>query len=129
MEKRCTKCREIKDFEDFQNDKKARDGKKSRCKECIRKGRPSRKKKYKGLVKVPGNKILCKRNGKLILKKRCVPGCNDACITCEHKQIDNVSASSDTFSPEHEATMRHEGAYRSSSAIAIEDGYIDREGI
>lgn len=42
-EKRCTgKCREIKPLSGFNNDKSAKDGKKSKCRECTRKERPSR---------------------------------------------------------------------------------------
>lgn len=34
--KACTKCREVKDLEDYYTDRRCKDGKQSRCKECAK---------------------------------------------------------------------------------------------
>ena len=54
-------------------------------------------------------KILCNRNGKYMRKSECLVGCNDACIPCENKQLDNTHAGDDTLTYEQETLMRHEG--------------------
>jgi hypothetical protein len=42
-EKRCTgKCKQVKPLDDFSNKKANRDGKNSKCRDCVRKSRPSR---------------------------------------------------------------------------------------
>lgn len=70
-------------------------------------------------------KIICNRDGKKISINNCIPGCNDACIICENKQIQNVKAGGDTLTPEEHREQTLSGTYRSSAAIAVEDGYKD----
>jgi len=36
MEKKCTKCGEVKSLDEFSNDKSKKDGKQSRCKDCVK---------------------------------------------------------------------------------------------
>ena len=65
------------------------------------------KRKERLKPKIPANKILCNRNGSIMLKSKCIPGCNDACIPCENKQLNNIQAGSDTITEEQEKLMRH----------------------
>ena len=134
--KACNKCGIPKELDDFSPDKGKSDGRKGKCKKCTNAMARKRLKDIEeGKIKVVPrvkkiirNKILCLRSGEYIRKVQCVPGCNDACSNCDNKQLTNIAASADTFTPDQEANMRHQGAFRSSAAVAVEDGYIDREG-
>lgn len=79
----------------------------------------------KGGVK-KSSEILCNRDGSMITRINCVPGCNDACLTCENKQMQNTQAGSDTLTPEGHKEQTLSGTYRSSAAIAVEDGYFEK---
>lgn len=49
--KKCTgKCKERKSINDFNRDKTTKDGRKSQCRECTSKTRPSRAKVHKVIV-------------------------------------------------------------------------------
>ena len=53
-------------------------------------------------------KIYCERGGgQLIYANKCIPGCNDACLSCDNQQFNNIKASSDTLTAEQEGLMRH----------------------
>ena len=57
-----------------------------------------------------GKKIHCRRGtGQIIRSSDCIPGCNDACIDCNNKQLKNIQAGSDTYTSEEETAIRHEG--------------------
>lgn len=110
MEKKCNgECGDVKDLKEFHRKNDTKDGRRSICSECTSKARASRAEKYKGLVKTPGDKILCNRSGELIRKSQCIPYCNDLCLTCSSRQVNNIQASSDTLTPEEEAVERIEG--------------------
>lgn len=52
--KRCTGCNERKSIkDDFNKDKTTRDGKKTQCRDCTRKNRPSRARKIKDVTMPP----------------------------------------------------------------------------
>lgn len=66
MKKKCNKCLEDLGFDDFYNDKRANDGKKTRCKKCVKEdirrylsselGKSTRKQKSKRLNATPKGK-------------------------------------------------------------------------
>lgn len=104
--KRCNKCKIWQSKTDFHRDKGKPNGRNTICKRCRNKatsmGEDSANNGLKG-------KSLCLRSNKMIFKKDCIPGCNDACILCPNKQLDNIKAGNDTYTPEEETIMRHEG--------------------
>ncbi len=69
-------------------------------------------------------KIYCARGeGGMISISKCIPGCNDVCIPCENKQVGNIQAGSDTYTPEEEAIVRIEGAsFGNSGILAAHEG-------
>ena len=52
-------------------------------------------------------KIICNRDGSMMPRNECIPGCNDACIPCKNKQLGNIKAGDDTLTYEQEKLMRH----------------------
>lgn len=70
-------------------------------------------------------KIRCNRDGSMISINACIPGCNDACRTCQNIQIENIPAVNNV-TPEEDMEQRQAGIYRSSAAIAVEDGFRDK---
>ena len=117
-EKRCSKCKILKDIKDFHKDKSKHDGRNSCCKPC--KHKPSLPQNVIPKVEKV-KKILCDRNGQMISKGNCVPGCNDACMICENPQMQNIKASRNTLTPEEHKEQTLSGTYRSSALIAVED--------
>jgi hypothetical protein len=73
-------------------------------------------------------KIFCNRGGgRLISDTDCVPNVTPpVCSICKDIQEGNISASADTITPEEEAAHKYDGTYRSSAAVAVDDGYIDK---
>lgn len=73
-QKICSRCKDPKPIDEFYLKK----GKPvSACSQCCR---IDANKYYDG-----SNKISCPRGeGQMITKSQCLPGCNDACKTCEH---------------------------------------------
>ena len=121
--KRCSQCKILKNISDFHRDKRKRDGRNSICKKC----RSDYAEQEKNIeIKIPDSKCLCNRSGTIISKKDCLPGCNDACIPCENKQMQNVTAGGDTLTPKEHKAQTLAGTYRSSAAIAVEDGYLEK---
>lgn len=126
----CESKGELLPLNRFHKRKQAKDGRTKRCTKCINKqNKPIRKSKEQIKREIElAEKIYCDKLRRTIKKGDCVPMCNpEKCIPCPNKQINNVGASSDTLTVEEERTMRHMGVYRSSSAYAVEDGYIDRD--
>ncbi len=121
--KRCSQCKLLKIITDFHKDKRKKDGRNSICKKC-RNNTAEQEKDIE--IKIPDSKCKCDRAGHVIFKKHCVPGCNDACLTCENPQVQNTPASGDTLTPREHKNQTLRGTYRSSSAIAAEDGYIEK---
>ena len=73
------------------------------------------------------NKIKCNRGkGQIISAQDCVPGCNDVCLECENQQTQNIPASADIVTAAEEAENKYDGTYRSSAAVAMDDGYRDK---
>lgn len=117
----------------FHKSKTVRSGLTGRCGDCINerakelsilRAKPI-KIKHSNVKKVIG-KIVCLRNGETIHRSKCIPGCNDICLTCEHKVVSNIKASDDTYTAEEEALMRHQGSFGSSGALAANEGiYAD----
>lgn len=114
--KKCKgKCGEIKPLSEYHKDKQQKDGHRARCKFCLKtksaQNKTLRKQKkeeeQKKIIKIPANKIRCNRNGNIMLKSKCIPGCNDACLSCENKQLDNIQAGSDIITAEQEKIQRH----------------------
>lgn len=127
--KKCSKCKEPKTLDEFHNDRSKADGKTTQCAECINKRANLAKKEKRDVErktreaikpKISKDKILCNRDGSMISKSKCLPGCNDACIPCENKQFDNIKASGDTLTPEGHREQTLSGTYRSSALIAVE---------
>ena len=72
-------------------------------------------------------KIRCERGkGQIISVQDCVPGCNDVCLDCEFPQHQNIPASADVITAAEEAETKYDGTYRSSAAVAMDDGYRDK---
>ncbi len=67
------------------------------------------------------SKILCNRDGSMITKHNCVPGCNDACIACENKQIKNIQAIN-TTSPSEDRELNYTSSFGNSGALAADEG-------
>jgi len=115
--KACNECGEPKELKEFHKDKRKEDGYRHECKKC-RKDKHEIKQKEKPLTisaeverKARSSiKIHCERDaGQMIRISDCIPGCNDACMSCESKQLKNIQAGSDTLTREQETLMRHEG--------------------
>ena len=117
-DKRCSKCKILKNVSGFHRDKLKRDGRNSICKKC-RNDEAEQEKASE--IKIPSSKCRCKRTKTLISKFSCVPGCNDACMTCENPQMQNIKASRNTLTPEEHREQTLSGTYRSSALIAVED--------
>ena len=122
-EKRCSQCKLLKIITDFHKDKRKKDGRNSICKKCRNKAAEQEKDIE---IKIPDSKCKCGRAGHVIFKKDCVPGCNDACLSCKNPQTQNVKAGGDTLTPEEHKKQTLAGTYRSSAAIAVEDGYREK---
>jgi hypothetical protein len=69
---------------------------------------------------LPRGKILCERNKRVITKSSCIPGCNDACRTCESRQEKNIKAGGEILTKEEETMMRYEGVRGSGYGAMIE---------
>lgn len=74
----------------------------------------------KGGIKKSG-KILCRRNGLMISSLKCVPGCNDACLDCENKQMQNIKAINNT-SPSEDRDSSYTSSFGNSGALAAAEG-------
>ncbi|MCK5603538.1 hypothetical protein KAR91_16760 [Candidatus Pacearchaeota archaeon] len=116
-DKRCSKCKILKGISGFHKDKLKRDGRNSICKKC-RNDEAEQEKASE--IKIPDSKCRCNRTKTLISKLSCVPGCNDACMTCENPQTQNIKAG-DTLTSEEHREQTLSGTYRSSALIAVED--------
>lgn len=141
-EKECSNCGEIKDLNQFHRARKERDGRRSQCGACLnaksKEVRDELKEKNILIVKakteiktiktpvlvIPKGEILCEKNGSIIAETSCLQGCNDACRTCKSIQTTNLRAINN-LSPEEEKEGKYSVTYRSSAAIAVEDGYRD----
>lgn len=119
--KRCSQCKILQSIADFHKDKRKPDGRNSICKKC-RNGTAEQERE----LKIPDSKCRCERSKTIIFKKDCVPGCNDACLTCANPQVQNTPASDDTLTAKEHKDQTLRGTYRSSSAIAVEDGYLEK---
>ena len=71
------------------------------------------------------SKILCNRDGNMISTLNCVPGCNNACLNCPNKQMGNIQAGGNTLTSKEHKEQTLVGTYRSSGAIAVEDGFSE----
>lgn len=116
--KNCRKCLEDKSLDDFSKDKHQKDEKNIYCKKCISIASKERKKKEKikllekkanKPVKIPKNKIRCNRGGKIMLKTLCIPGCNNACNTCDNPQMKNIKAGGEPVTLEEDKEMLYSG--------------------
>jgi hypothetical protein len=112
--KRCSQCKILQSISDFHKDKRKKDGN----------GTAERERDIE--VKIPDSKCRCERSKTIIFKKDCIPGCNDACLTCNNPQVQNTPASYDTLTAKEHKDQTLRGTYRSSSAIAVEDGYLEK---
>ena len=133
---KCNGCGRPKKLEKYSVNRTKKNGRGGTCKKCLNaRIKIRRRKESKGKVKeilaplpvvIPDDKIRCERDGKIMTKSQCLPGCNDACITCENPQMQNIKASNDTLTPEEHKDQTLSGTYRSSAAIAVEDGYLEK---
>ena len=141
-EKECPNCGETKNLSKFHRAGKERDGRTSRCGACInaksKEARDRLKEKNMLMAKakpeikivkvpvliIPKGRILCEKNGNIITEANCIQGCNDACRTCKSIQTAN-KRTINNLSPEEEKEGKYSVTYRSSAAIAVEDGYRD----
>lgn len=72
---------------------------------------------------VSSKKIYCGRNGGQMIKmNECLPGCNDACIPCKNKQINNIQAIN-TTNPER--GKDYGGSFGNSGALAAAEGFYN----
>ncbi|MCK5604495.1 hypothetical protein KAR91_21575 [Candidatus Pacearchaeota archaeon] len=109
----CNECGTPKELNKYTSDKHKLTGRKGKCKECTNKRARARKaairagKRGERLrpepPKIPDNKIICNRTRRPLLKTQCIPGCNDACLTCESRQEGNVPAINTTTPEEVES--------------------------
>ncbi len=121
-DKRCSKCKVLQGMSKFAKDKTKPDGRSGTCKKCRNK---AAEQAQAIPVKMPDSKCRCNRSGNIIFKKACVRGCNDLCATCKNPQMQNIPAGGETLTPEEDKERTFTGTYRSSAAIAVEDGYIE----
>ena len=116
MKKICSQCEIPKDINNFHREKRQKDGHRPECKKCRKDKYIAKQEKLKPVITAiterankSSKKIKCNRTKTMISISACIPGCNDLCIPCENKQINNISAGGDTLTREEEAIARHEG--------------------
>ena len=67
------------------------------------------------------SKILCNRDGNMISTLNCVPGCNDACLNCKNKQMQNIQAVN-TTTPSEDRELSYTSSFGNSGALAAAEG-------
>jgi hypothetical protein len=118
--RRCNKCEILQELTDFHKDKAKLGGRNTICKKCRNKSA------IRGIDPVDVcfsvKKIECLRGEPhMIFAKHCIPGCNDACVPCKNKQINNIQAINVT-SPEEDRELNYTSSFGNSGAMAAAEG-------